>query len=307
MAKMPRYIGHIICAMWFLLCLTSAWVTDFELVTSTGDLQRLLSAPPSLSARSLLRDHVLLHNALGVSLHTPLHPGGSVVQPDAVQRELRRVNASRVLELGYGKGFNVLRLASSSPNVTFVAVGGDDEAAKRAASRARLRTLGNVEFRAADMASLSCADPFDAVFSIESLPFTDPATLLSLLRRCVRPGGVMVLVDAFTADGVAESAGEARTALRLVEAGFGTRVMPSVSHWRSFAPLHGFSVGRSWDWTSRALPFWDTGAWASRKAMFAYSWLPSVTQGHVVASVMAPHALRGGAATYGGMVLHREL
>ena len=131
MAVMAAYIGHIIGAMWFLLWLTSSAVTDFELVTSTGDLERLLSLPVALSRRGLLRDHVLLHNALGVSLHTPLHPGGSVVQPDAVLSEVRRRNATRVLELGYGKGFNVLRLASSAPNVSFVAVDGDPSRAAR--------------------------------------------------------------------------------------------------------------------------------------------------------------------------------
>ena len=295
--------------MWTLALLTSLGgiVTDFELLTQTGDLDRLLSVHPSGAHRSRLRDAVLLHNVLGSFLHMPLQPGGGLLQPDAVAQEIDRVNASRVLELGYGKGFNTLRLASSRPAVNFVAVDDGLDAVVEASKRARRRGLRNVSFKSANITTLDCAKSFDAVFSIESLRFTDPATLFEVVRRCLRPGGALVLIDAFTADGVAEAAGEARTALRLVESGLRTRAMPSVSHWRTSAQHHGFALHREWDWTSRALPFWDAGAVGARKAMAVYRWLPAAAQGHVVASVMAPHALRGGAVRYGGVVLHREL
>ena len=290
--------------MWCLLWLTSS-LTDFDLVSGTGDLDRLLSVPPASFARARLRDNVLLHNALGSALHTPLYPGGTSSQPDAVLSEVRRVGASRVLELGFGKGYNSLRLASACPNVTFVGYDEGDGRVSDARSRAHLRNLSNVVFEAST--ATSCAGTFDVVFSIESLRVTEPTALFESLRGCLRPGGSFVLVDAFTADGVLESSGESRTALRLVEAGLGTRVMPSVSHWRGAGGAHGFTVHRAWNWTSRALPFWDAGAWASRRAMYVYRWLPASARGPVVASLMAPHALRGGSAVYGGLVLHREL
>ena len=173
--------------------------------------------------------------------------------------------------------------------------------------RARLRRVRNVLFRASSPASLRCPRPFDVVYAIESLVFTEPLTLFDVLETCLRPGGRFVLIDAFTADGVAEASGEARTAVRVVESGFGTRLMPSLSHWRSSARVRGFSVQRWWNWTSLALPFWDTSAWAARRAVSVYGWLPTSTRGHVAGTLMAPHALRGGAAVYGGLVLHREL
>ena len=296
--------------MWCLLLLTSLsdYVTDLELVSATGDLERLLSASPSASgARDRLRDHVLLHNVLGAALHTPLYPGGTVPQPNAVLDEVRALNATRVLELGYGKGFNALHLAQRAPGVRIVAVDDGPSRVADASVRAVRRNLTNVEFRSLRLSDLACPEPFDVVYSIESLRYTDPAWLLSLAGRCLRRGGALVLIDAFVADGFAESSGECRTALRLVQSGYGTRMMPSVSHWRRASSSHGFRVSRSWDWTSEALPFWDAGAYAARKAMYVYSWLPESARASTVASVMAPRALRGGATMYGGVLMHREL
>ncbi|WP_067464886.1 methyltransferase domain-containing protein [Actinomadura macra] len=115
---------------------------------------------------------------------------------------------SRVLEAGCGVGAQTVHLAASSPGADVVAV--DVSAASLARAHARLTALspvpaagglsagaGRVEFVRADLHALPFADAeFDHVFVcfvLEHLP--DPAAALAAVRRVLRPGGTITVIE----------------------------------------------------------------------------------------------------------------
>ncbi|MGW6207756.1 methyltransferase domain-containing protein [Streptomyces sp. NBC_01220] len=105
---------------------------------------------------------------------------------------------SRVLELGCGIGAQTVHLLRSSPRAHIVAVDRSEESL----ARARTRVAGSapharVEWRNADVYDLPFADAeFDHVFVcfvLEHLP--DPRRALTGLRRVLRPGGTITVIE----------------------------------------------------------------------------------------------------------------
>jgi ubiquinone/menaquinone biosynthesis C-methylase UbiE len=104
--------------------------------------------------------------------------------------------SDRVLEVGFGHGRTVARLASS---VTLGHVAGIDvsETMTRLAMRRNRRamTVGRVDLRTGSCASLPFADgQFDKALSVHTLYFfTDPQACFREVSRVLRPGGRFVL------------------------------------------------------------------------------------------------------------------
>lgn len=96
----------------------------------------------------------------------------------------------RVLDLGCGKGGNAAHLAQ----LGMESVGVDVSAEQLRAARKRWGSTGGLTLVHTEaLAYLQAADPFDAVFSVYGVVwFTDPATLLPLVRERLRPGGRFV-------------------------------------------------------------------------------------------------------------------
>jgi SAM-dependent methyltransferase len=105
---------------------------------------------------------------------------------------------SRVLEVGGGVGAQTVHLLRSSPGARIVAV--DRSAGTLARARAHLAAVAPgapVEWRRADVYDLPFADAeFDHVFVcfvLEHLP--DPRGALAALRRVLRPGGTVTVIE----------------------------------------------------------------------------------------------------------------
>lgn len=104
---------------------------------------------------------------------------------------------STVLEAGCGVGAQTVVLARNSPQARFVAV--DVSAASVAETRRRLALsgCGNVQAMQADIHALPMAEgSFDHVFVcfvLEHLP--DPMRALAALRRVLRPGGTITVIE----------------------------------------------------------------------------------------------------------------
>ncbi|MFE9860690.1 methyltransferase domain-containing protein [Streptomyces sp. NPDC005780] len=105
---------------------------------------------------------------------------------------------SRVLELGCGIGAQTVHLLRSSPRAHIVAVDRSEESL----AQARTRVSGcaphaQVEWRSADVYDLPFAEAeFDHVFVcfvLEHLP--DPRRALAGLRRVLRPGGTITVIE----------------------------------------------------------------------------------------------------------------
>ncbi len=104
---------------------------------------------------------------------------------------------SQVLEAGCGVGSQTITLAASSPDARFTSV--DISAASVAEARQRIESAGlpNVSCQQGDIFHLPFkAQSFDHVFVcfvLEHLP--NPAQALATLKKFIRPGGTMTVIE----------------------------------------------------------------------------------------------------------------
>ncbi|MFQ5877723.1 MAG: class I SAM-dependent methyltransferase [Acidobacteriota bacterium] len=104
----------------------------------------------------------------------------------------------RLLEIGFGPGISVERVADLAPE-GFVA-GIDISRAMLSEATRRLRrkaASGRIELRLGSASSIPYGDrDFDKVFAINSMLFwPDPAGALEEIRRVLRPGGLVAIIE----------------------------------------------------------------------------------------------------------------
>jgi phosphatidylethanolamine/phosphatidyl-N-methylethanolamine N-methyltransferase len=127
-----------------------------------------------------------------------------VITGRAIRATMKTLNAlppSRVLEVGVGTG---IALPLYRPDHRIVGIDLSPDMLKIAAKRVAARKLSNVEaIREMDAGDLAFPDAaFDvavAMFVMSVVP--DPRRVLAEMRRVVRPGGTIVTVNHFKADG----------------------------------------------------------------------------------------------------------
>ncbi|MDQ3474895.1 MAG: methyltransferase domain-containing protein [Actinomycetota bacterium] len=104
---------------------------------------------------------------------------------------------STVLEAGCGVGAQTLTLARRSPDARFLSVDVSADSIAEASRRAAAAALTNVDFRQADIFDLPFDDEsFDHVFVCFVLEhLTRPVHALAGLRRLLRPGGTITVIE----------------------------------------------------------------------------------------------------------------
>ncbi len=104
---------------------------------------------------------------------------------------------STVLEAGCGVGAQTLALAQRSRGARITSVDVSAESIAEARRRACRAGLANVEFRQADIFALPfAAESFDHVFVCFVLEhLSRPGEALALLKRVLRPGGTMTVIE----------------------------------------------------------------------------------------------------------------
>ena len=114
---------------------------------------------------------------------------------ELLHRGTRYPPGSHVLEAGCGVGAQTAHLVAGSPGARITAV--DLDARSLAAARRRLGAAAPVSWLRADLGRLPYPDAhFDHVFVcfvLEHLP--EPADVLAELRRVLRPGGTVTVVE----------------------------------------------------------------------------------------------------------------
>ncbi|GAB2837699.1 methyltransferase domain-containing protein [Streptomyces daliensis] len=105
---------------------------------------------------------------------------------------------SRVLEVGCGVGAQTVHLVNASPGAHIVAVDISGDSLAQARARVAAEAPGApVEWHRADLFDLPFADAeFDHVFACFVLEhLADPAAALTALRRVLRPGGGITVIE----------------------------------------------------------------------------------------------------------------
>jgi SAM-dependent methyltransferase len=104
---------------------------------------------------------------------------------------------SEVLEVGCGVGAQTITLAQQSPNARFTSVDVSADSIAEAKRKAAGAGLTNVEFQQADIFALPYnAESFDHVFVCFVLEHLfRPVDALAILRRLLRPGGTITVIE----------------------------------------------------------------------------------------------------------------
>lgn len=104
---------------------------------------------------------------------------------------------SIILEAGCGVGAQTVTLAQKSPGARIVAVDISAESVAEAKRSADAAGLTNVEFRQADLFDLPFEpESFDHVFVCFVLEhLARPADVMAMLKRLLRPGGTMTVIE----------------------------------------------------------------------------------------------------------------
>ena len=116
---------------------------------------------------------------------------------ELLHADTRYPAGSVVLEAGCGVGAQTLTLARHSPEARFVSVDVAADSLAEAERRADLAGLTNVQFRQADIFALPFEpESFDHVFVCFVLEHLGrPGDALTILRRMLRPGGTITVIE----------------------------------------------------------------------------------------------------------------
>jgi len=164
-------------------------------------------------------------------------------QPRIVAEQVHKLGATRVLEVGCGKGFNSLFLANQYPSVQFVGI--DLTPSHIAIANSKARDLSNLTFQIGDFNCLNFqSQSFDLVFACECLCHAaQPHITLAEIFRLLRPGGKLVVFDGYRQGKLESFSQELQTLTQLTEIGMAIRHgFSEVEDWTEVARNVGFSV-----------------------------------------------------------------
>jgi SAM-dependent methyltransferase len=166
--------------------------------------------------------------------------------------------SDRVLELGCGKGGNLLALKRLKQSLS---LHGEDITREHADFASLLLGLNSHVF-----ARNFCKPSpyiYDVMFALESLCHL--GSRARVRKMCLRvqqqlaPAGVFIIVDGFRADDYNKTCPAAQDAMKFAEFGFCAPNFPSVEMWIQEATAAGLELVIHRDLTIEALPYWTLG------------------------------------------------
>jgi SAM-dependent methyltransferase len=116
--------------------------------------------------------------------------------------EVLSAPGTRIADIGCGEGWSTIALASAYPDAAVVGIDVDEPSVATARSNAETAGVADrVSFSLADGGRLDEPESFDAAFVFEALhDMPRPVEVLAAIRRAVRPGGAVVVMDEAVAD-----------------------------------------------------------------------------------------------------------
>jgi len=294
-----------------------------EMLRRTFDLERIAGQKISLADVAEYyhqsdAGYRLFHSSDG-ALHLALNrngsfdPAGYYAQPEFVERHMEECGARRILEAGSGNGFNTLHLARRHSQRQFVGVDLTSQHVKGARDAAQGVT--NLEYAEGDYESLDFPDgAFDVAFGVETFCQTaDLRRALVEMRRVLRPGGRLVVVDCFRQRPLAELDADLQLAVKLVEKTTAVDGFAVIGEWLDLVRLVGFSVLEVSDESGHvchnlarfyrlARGFFDD----SKLVETVRQTVPPLMLQNAICGLMMPYTVGGGAHGYYSIALVRE-
>lgn len=170
-------------------------------------------------------------------------PEGYYTQPKTVETHLHSLNAKNVLELGCGKGFNSVFLATRNPEISFTGIDLTPKHIKIAKKKAA--NLTNLSFVRGDFNNLPFADcQFDIIFAVECLCHSnDLSRTLAEIHRVLRPGGRLVVFDGYRCTDFENREALQKTAQQLTEVAMAVQDgMNNINDWFAISREVGFTL-----------------------------------------------------------------
>ena len=114
-----------------------------------------------------------------------------------LHRDVRFDAGMKVLEAGCGTGAQTVILADNNPSVHFTSIDISEGSLKKAAAAVTANNFANVTLMQQDIYDLNFADDsFDHLFCCFVLEhLTDPELALSSLKRVLKPGGTITVIE----------------------------------------------------------------------------------------------------------------
>jgi ubiquinone/menaquinone biosynthesis C-methylase UbiE len=174
-------------------------------------------------------------------------------QVRTVERLMREMDATKVLELGCGLGPNSAFLARRNPRVTFDAIDLSNKPLRR------FSKLSNLHFHCGDYHNLSSFEEhsYDIAFVVEALCYsTDKAKLFREVERILSNRGIFVVVDVYQSSRAAPLSLSEEIMWTLITRGVASEPFERVTDVESYM-RKDFSIVEARDLTRCILPTLD--------------------------------------------------
>jgi ubiquinone/menaquinone biosynthesis C-methylase UbiE len=226
-----------------------------------------------------------------------------------------------ILELGCGKGFNVLSLAKeiqpfSANSVNIVGIDLTPFHVEQAKKWAKKEQLNQVSFEVGNYENLPFEnESFDLVFGIETVCHsTQLATVLQNANRVLCKGGHLVLFDGYRQANFSSLQTEFQTAARLVELSMAVKEGVEITTLLSLAKENGFEVVKSEDISYAVMPnVLKLQGLAKRYfkhkllAKLLLAVLPNKLVKNAIAGLLIPETLQAKAQGYFHVVMRKQV
>lgn len=198
--------------------------------------------------------YLLFHNKSGY-LHMGISNNGRYSKLDLLEqvkiigKEVEKVHAMKILELGYGRGANLYSLATRFPQNKFIGIDISTAPLKR-------YQVNNIDFIKKDYNNLASLEKdFDLVFAIETLCHSSfLGDSLKEIFTIMRPGAKLIIFDGYYLKDFNNFDKDTKEACRLAERGMAVDHFNELENLRTEAEGNGFKIVKEVNFSDNILP-----------------------------------------------------